>query len=68
LRLLRSSRTTSDLALRLADPLRRAGVERAVAFGSFARGTQDGYSDLDLAVVVDTKLPRFERHRALSEL
>jgi predicted nucleotidyltransferase len=37
-------------------------------FGSFARGTQDAYSDLDLAVVLDTTLPRLERHRALTEL
>jgi predicted nucleotidyltransferase len=58
----------NDLARRLVDPLRRAGVLRAVAFGSFARGTQDEYSDLDLAVVVDTQLPRFERHLAVSEL
>jgi predicted nucleotidyltransferase len=34
-------------------------------FGSWARGTADGFSDLDLAVVLDTDLPRLERSRAL---
>jgi predicted nucleotidyltransferase len=36
-----------------------------VAFGSWARGTADGFSDLDLAVVLDTPLPRLERGHLL---
>jgi predicted nucleotidyltransferase len=32
-----------------------------VAFGSYARGQADGFSDLDLAVVLPTDLPRHER-------
>ena len=43
-------------------------MRRAIAFGSYARGVQDGFSDLDLAVVLETDLPRLERHRALPEL
>lgn len=39
-----------------------------MAFGSYARGTADAFSDLDLVVVLDTDLPRLERHRALAEL
>jgi predicted nucleotidyltransferase len=46
----------------------RAGAQRAVAFGSFARGTQDAHSDLDLAVVLETDLPRLERHLPLAGL
>ena len=45
--------------------LRRAGVERAIVFGSWARGEADGYSDLDLVVVLETELPRAQRGRCL---
>jgi len=46
----------------LARPgLEAASVERAVVFGTFARGTADGYSDLDLVVVLETDLPFSER-------
>jgi predicted nucleotidyltransferase len=57
-----------QLAARAAGPLRAAGAERAVVFGSWARGTADGFSDLDLAVVLDTDLPALERPRALLAL
>ena len=54
---------------RLAEPvLQRAGALRAVAFGSFARGAADGYSDLDLAVVLRTELPAFGRGELLKDL
>lgn len=49
-------------------PLQRAGVERAVAFGSYARQAADGYADLDLAVVIGTDLPRLARPALLAEL
>jgi predicted nucleotidyltransferase len=45
--------------------LRRAGVERAIVFGSWARGEADGFSDLDLVVVLQTDLPRAQRGRCL---
>ncbi len=51
-----------------AGPLRRSGAERAVVFGSYARGTADGYSDLDLAVVLRTHLPPSERWPLLREV
>ncbi len=50
-----------ELAQKAAGPLAAAGAESAVAFGSWAAGSADGYSDLDLAVVLDTDLPRVER-------
>ena len=58
----------SGLARLVAGPLEAAGAMRAVAFGSYARGTADAWSDLDLAVVIDTELPRLERGRLLAGL
>jgi predicted nucleotidyltransferase len=60
--------TLAELAAMAAGPLRRAGALRAVAFGSYARGTADAYSDLDLAVVLDTAQAPLERPRRLREL
>lgn len=57
---------------RLADvaagPLERAGAIRAVVFGSYATGSADGFSDVDLAVVLPTDLPALERAALLPEL
>lgn len=54
-----------ELVRRARPVLRAAGVQRAVAFGSWARGEADGFSDLDLAVVADTSLPRNRVERSL---
>ena len=58
----------AELARLAAPPLKAAGVKRAVAFGSYARGVADAWSDLDLAVVVDTDLARHERGELLEGL
>lgn len=63
-----ATHTLSELAQIAAEPLRRAGTERAIAFGSYARGTADGYSDLDLVVVLRTDRPRTERWPLLCEM
>jgi predicted nucleotidyltransferase len=60
--------TLPQLSERLSGALARAGAQRAVAFGSYARGTADAFSDLDLAVVLETTAPRLERPRLLDEL
>ena len=60
--------TLANLAGIASEPLRGAGAERAVAFGSYARGVADAWSDLDLVVVMETDLPRPERGRLLGDL
>lgn len=60
--------TLKELRERLGPALARASALRAVVFGSHARGTADGFSDLDLVVVLETDLPRFERPRLLDDL
>ena len=56
-----------DLRLKAVPVLQSAGVSRAIVFGSWARGEADGFSDLDLAVVMNTDLPRRERGRSLAK-
>ena len=58
----------AKLAQIASEPLRTAGVKRAVAFGSYARGVADAWSDLDLVVVMETDLPKLERGRLLGDL
>jgi predicted nucleotidyltransferase len=41
---------------------RRTGAERAVLFGSYARGDADAYSDVDLLIVCPTQRAFFDRH------
>lgn len=53
--------TFEEMRQRAAPVLCKAGVKRAIVFGSWARDEADGFSDLDLAVVMDTPLPRLER-------
>lgn len=63
-----ASWSLESLRERLTPALERLAVERAIVFGSYARGTADGFSDLDLAVVLLTSLPRFERPRLLDDV
>jgi predicted nucleotidyltransferase len=60
--------TLEDLVALARPALEAAGAERAVVFGSWARGTADGFSDIDLAVVIDTTLPPLERGHLLRRL
>jgi predicted nucleotidyltransferase len=56
------------VADRLPRLLRRPDVVEAWLFGSFARGDADGYSDLDVMVVANTRRPFVDRFRDFPEL
>ncbi len=58
----------ANLAHFAAEPLSAAGAKRAIAFGSYARGVADAWSDLDLVVVIETDLPRLDRGGLLGDL
>lgn len=54
---------------RITSRLRRLpGVERASLFGSYARGSDDLFTDLDVLVVMSTEKPFAERLRELYSL
>lgn len=46
----------------------RTGAERAVLFGSYARGDADAYSDVDLLIVCPTQRRFFDRHELFSDV
>lgn len=50
-----------EVCRRIASYLRDTEVERAILFGSFARGTQDVASDIDLVLIEPTDRPFLER-------
>ena len=52
----------------VAPLLDSAGVDRAIVFGSYARGQADGYSDFDLVVALSTDLPRWQRGALLKDV
>jgi predicted nucleotidyltransferase len=52
------------LRRRVCEYLQGTAVERAIVFGSFARGDADCASDLDLILIEPTTLPPLERGRA----
>lgn len=52
-----------ELAQRIRACLAGTNVERAVVFGSFARGDADEASDLDLVLIEPTSRPFLERGR-----
>ena len=58
--------TLDEVRRRAVPVLRKAGAKRAIVFGSWARGQADGLPDLDLAIMMDTDLPRSRRASALA--
>jgi predicted nucleotidyltransferase len=53
-----------ELVRRIGKYLADTHVERAILFGSYARGSADSTSDLDLILIERTSLPFLERGRS----
>jgi predicted nucleotidyltransferase len=60
--------TIDDIRSAMAPVLSRAGATEAFVIGSFARGTADAWSDVDLVVVMPTDKPFVERPRDLLDV
>ena len=56
-----------DIRTRTTDVLRRYDVQRAILFGSFARGEASRHSDVDLLLVKETDERFLDRARGLLE-
>jgi predicted nucleotidyltransferase len=48
----------NDIALRIAN---KFNPEQIILFGSYAKGTQNKGSDIDLLIIQDTNLPNYKR-------
>ena len=57
--------TIEDIRNAVTPILRRAGATMAFLIGSFARGSADAWSDIDLVVVMPTDTPFVDRPRDL---
>ena len=53
--------TLEQIRREVAAACGQAGAERAVLFGSYARGDADAHSDVDLLIVCETDVSFFER-------
>jgi predicted nucleotidyltransferase len=51
----------------LVNLLRAYGPQRVILFGSYARGEQDRYSDVDIVIIKETRQRFLERLRAVYE-
>jgi len=48
----------NDIVLRIAN---KFNPEQIILFGSYAKGTQNKGSDIDLLIIQDTDLPNYKR-------
>jgi predicted nucleotidyltransferase len=60
--------TVQEIKRSLESCLSAAGIEKAVLFGSFARGTQTRKSDIDLLIVKKTSKRFFDRYDDFKEV
>ena len=60
------SLSVDEIRGRLRPCFDRLGIEKAILFGSFARGTQTRHSDIDLLVVMKTAKRYFDRYDDLT--
>ena len=60
--------TIKDIAGRLKPLFDRNNVEKAILFGSLARGTASRRSDLDIAIVMKTRKRFLDRYDQFNEI
>lgn len=51
-----------QLSTSFAPVLEAGGAQRAILFGSYARGEADEYSDVDVVIIKETALPFLDRY------
>jgi len=60
--------TIEEISRRLKPIFNKNNVEKAIVFGSGARGTQTRKSDLDILIVLKTDKRFFDRYEAFEEI
>lgn len=60
--------TIDSIGRRISPVMKKHGVNRALVFGSYARGTNDQHSDIDLMVVMATAKRFLDRIAEFEEL
>lgn len=60
--------TTNDIIKAILPVLEKGGAQKAILFGSYARGEADEYSDIDLIIIAESKRPFLERFKDFSDL
>jgi predicted nucleotidyltransferase len=63
-----ASLDVNEIRRRLTPVLARHGATWAFLIGSYARGSADAWSDIDLVVVMPTERPFVDRARGLSDV
>ena len=59
--LMKHTEIVAGIAADVCETLRLLGAKRAILFGSYARGTQDEKSDIDILIIDDRDEPYAER-------
>ena len=60
--------TIKEISDRLKPLLKKKNVEKAILFGSIARGTQTRKSDLDIVIILKTNKRFFDRYDDFDEI
>ena len=60
--------TTNDIINAILPVLEKGGAQKAILFGSYARGDADEYSDIDLIIIAESNRPFVERFEDFSDL
>jgi predicted nucleotidyltransferase len=65
---MKSELSLDGIRAALSPILREHGAERAIVFGSYARGAQDRRSDVDLLIIKKADAPFFDRFAEFADI